>query len=136
MVLGGLVLALVFAQLTDAIVGARLAQALGQGPLPKRDHVVVCGVGRTGGRILEDLVAAGVPCIAVEREEGAVDAGRLRRLGVLLVVGDAASGETLDDLRLGSADAHGDDERRPGQPSVRAAGPGAGPGPARRPAPV
>ncbi len=103
MVLGGLVLALVFAQLTDAIVGARLAQALGQGPLPKRDHVVVCGVGRTGGRILEDLVAAGVPCIAVEREESAVDAGRLRRLGVPLVVGDAASGETLDDLRLGSA---------------------------------
>jgi len=103
MVLGGLVLALVFALLTDAIVGARLAQALGQGPLPKRDHVVVCGVGRTGGRILEDLVAAGVPCIAVEREESAVDAGRLRRLGVPMVVGDAASGETLDDLRLGSA---------------------------------
>ena len=103
MVLGGLVLALVFALLTDAIVGARLALALGQGPLPKRDHVVVCGVGRTGGRILEDLVAAGVPCIAVEREDGAVDAGRLRRLGVPLVVGDAASGETLDALRLGSA---------------------------------
>lgn len=103
MVLGGLVLALVFALLTDAIVGARLAQALGQGPLPKRHHVIVCGIGRTGGRIIEDLVKAEVPCVAVERKEDAGNTGLLRRLGVPLVVGDAASGETLDSLKLGSA---------------------------------
>ena len=103
MVLGGLALALVFALLTDAIVGARLAQALGHGPLPKRNHVIVCGLGRTGGRILENLVEAGVPCIAVERDEAAGNRALLRRLDVPLVLGDAAAGETLDGLRLGSA---------------------------------
>jgi Trk K+ transport system NAD-binding subunit len=103
MVLGGLVLALAFALLTDAIVGARLAQALGQGPLPKRHHVVVCGLGRTGGRILENLVEAGVTCVAVEREESTANRALLHRLGVPLVLGDAAAGETLDGLRLGSA---------------------------------
>lgn len=101
MVLGGVALALVFALLTDAIVGARLAQALGHGPLPKRDHVIVCGIGRTGGRIVEDLVEADVPCVAVERDEG--NTALLKRLGVPLVLGDAASGETLDSLRLESA---------------------------------
>jgi len=105
MVLGGLVLALVFALLTDAIVGARLAQALGHGPLPKRDHVIVCGIGQTGGRIVEDLVKADVPCVAVERDDGGGNSALLRRLGVPLILGDAASGETLDSLRLDSAQA-------------------------------
>ncbi len=103
MVLGGLALALVFALLTDAIVGARLAQALGQGPLPRRNHVIVCGIGRTGGRILENLVEAGVPCVAVERGEGAGNTALLRRLDIPLVLGDAAAGDTLEGLRLGSA---------------------------------
>ena len=103
MVLGGVTLALVFALLTDAIVGARLARALGHGPLPRRDHVIVCGIGRTGGRILEQLAEAGVPCVAVERADGTGNTALARRLGVPLVVGDAAAGDTLDGLRLDSA---------------------------------
>lgn len=103
MVLGGLVLALVFAVLIDAIIGARLTRALGQGPLPKRDHVVVCGAGKTGSRVIEALVEAGVPCVAVDRDVGGANATLLRRLGVPAVAGDVAAGETLDALRLDSA---------------------------------
>lgn len=101
--LGGLILALVFGLVTDAIVGVRVAQALGQHPVPRRDHVIVCGLGKTGGRIIEALVEAGVPCVAVERDEAAMDSALIKRLRVPLVVGDAASEETLDSLRLGSA---------------------------------
>lgn len=104
MILGALVLALVFALITDAIVGARLAQALGHGPLPKRDHVIVCGIGRTGKRVIEGLIEASVACVAVDRDED-VDSALLRQLGVPLVVGDVASAETLAGLRLGSAQA-------------------------------
>lgn len=100
---GGLVLALVFGLVTDAIVGVRVARALGQHPVPRRDHVIVCGFGKTGGRIIEALVEAGVPCVAVERDEAAIDSALIKRLRVPLVVGDAASEETLDGLRLGSA---------------------------------
>ena len=49
---GALTLALVFGLVTDAIVGARLVRALGQYPVPKRDHVVVCGVGTTGSTVI------------------------------------------------------------------------------------
>ena len=50
---GGLTLALAFGLVTDAIVGARLLRALGQYPMPRRDHVVVCGVSTTGTTIIE-----------------------------------------------------------------------------------
>jgi Trk K+ transport system NAD-binding subunit len=102
-IVGGLVLALVFGLVTAAIVGVRVAQALGQHPLPSRDYVIVCGLGRIGGRIIEALVEAGVPCVAVERDEAAIDSALIKRLRVPLVVGDASSEETLDSLRLGSA---------------------------------
>ena len=101
--LGALTLALVFGLVTDAIVGARLLRALGQYPVPKRDHVVVCGVGTTGSTIVEALAEAGVRCVAVERDEDALDAAFVKRLRLPVVIGDIASGTTLDGLRLGSA---------------------------------
>jgi Trk K+ transport system NAD-binding subunit len=100
---GALTLALAFGLVTDAIVGARLLRALGQYPVPKRDHVVVCGAGTTGSTIIEALSEAGVRCVAVERDEDALDAAFVKRLRLPVIIGDIASGTTLDGLRLGSA---------------------------------
>ena len=101
--LGALVLALTFGLVTDAIVGVRVARALGQYPMPRRDHVIVCGVGTTGTTIIEALDKAGVRCVAVERDEDALDAAFVKRLRLPVVIGDIAAGTTLDGLRLGSA---------------------------------
>lgn len=103
MLLGGLMLALVFALVTDAVVGARLTRALGQYPVPKRDHVVVCGAGRTGGLIVSALVEAGVPCVIVDRHEEEMDLALVRRHRIPVVLGDLASDETLVGLRLEAA---------------------------------
>ena len=97
---GALTLALAFGLVTDAIVGARLLRALGQYPMPRRDHVVVCGVGTTGSTIIEALDKAGVRCVAVERNEDALDAAFVKRLRLTVVIGDIAAGTTLDGLRL------------------------------------
>jgi TrkA-N domain len=61
MLLGGLIVAGLFALVTDAIVTARIARTLGELPRPRSDNAVVCGLGRVGFRIVQRLVAAGVP---------------------------------------------------------------------------
>jgi Trk K+ transport system NAD-binding subunit len=103
MLLGGLMLALVFALVTDAVVGARITRALGQYPAPKRDHVIVCGAGRTGGLVVQALVEAGVPCVIVDRDDEGVDMALVRRARIPVVLGDLGSEDTLAPLRLESA---------------------------------
>jgi Trk K+ transport system NAD-binding subunit len=103
MLFGGLILALVFALVTDAVVGARISRALGRYPVSKRGHVIVCGIGRTGRLIVQALVDAGVPCVIVDRDEAEVDMALVRRHRIPIVVGDPGSPATLDLLRLESA---------------------------------
>jgi Trk K+ transport system NAD-binding subunit len=100
MLIGALSLALVYALVTDAIVGVRLARSLGERPRPRRDHVVVLGLGRIGQRVVEDLVARGIPCIAVERNEHAAGVHAARRLRVPVVLADVTAPAVLDGLFL------------------------------------
>jgi Trk K+ transport system NAD-binding subunit len=100
MLLGALGLALIFALVTDAIVGARLARSLGERPLPRSDHVVVLGLGRVGQRVIRELVERRIPCIAVERNEAAPGVRAARHLRVPVVVADAAAPGMLDGLHL------------------------------------
>jgi len=67
MIFGALTVTILFALVADAIVGAQLARRFGSPPLPTRDHVIVCGLGNIGFRVVERLVACDVPCIAVEQ---------------------------------------------------------------------
>jgi Trk K+ transport system NAD-binding subunit len=103
MLLGGLVVAVLFALVTDAIVTARIARTLGELPRPRAGHAVVCGLGRVGFRIVQRLVAAGVPCVAVERNEDNPFLDATRRMGVPVLVDDASRRETLAPLRLPQA---------------------------------
>ena len=97
---GGLSVAIFYALVTDAVVGVRLARALGRFPLPKGDHVVVAGLGSVGSRVLRELCERGIPCAAVERREDSVGTGLARTLRVHTEVGDAASPNVLAGLRV------------------------------------
>ena len=103
MLLGGLIVAVLFALVTDAIVTARIARTLGELPRPRSNHAVVCGLGRVGFRIVQRLVAAGIPCVAVERSEDNPFLDATRRLGVPVLVDDASRRETLAPLRVPDA---------------------------------
>jgi voltage-gated potassium channel len=63
-----------------------------------RDHVVVCGVGRLGIRVIEQFVTAGVPVVAIEKDEADRFLPQARNLGVPVIVGDMK-----DDAILSSA---------------------------------
>ncbi len=103
MAVSAVLLACVLAVVTDVVVSSRIDRALGRFPRPHADHVVVCGLGRLGSRVLEALNELGVPCIAVERDTEAVGVAVARDLQVPVVFADARDPETLDRLHLDRA---------------------------------
>lgn len=89
--------------LTEGLVTTRIDQALGRFPRPVRDHVIVCGLGQAGTQVLVRLHQAGVPCIGIERSAEASGLVTARALEIPVVIGDARSPGTLEDLHLDRA---------------------------------
>jgi Trk K+ transport system NAD-binding subunit len=101
MLSGTAALAILFALITDALISARLARVLGANiPRGLHDHVVVCGLGNIGYRILEHLHNLGVPVVAAELQEANRYLPAVRRLGVPTLVADIRLPETLELLHV------------------------------------
>ena len=62
-----------------------------------RDHVIVAGLGHLGIRVLEQLVAAGVPAVALERSKTARFIGRANELNIPLLIRDMKEDQALID---------------------------------------
>jgi Trk K+ transport system NAD-binding subunit len=93
---GGIVLvALLTAVVVDSLIGARLQQVLGGVRGRPRNHVVVCGLGTVGGRVVELLNERGIAVVGIERDEDAPGVLTARRLRIPVIIGDTASEETL-----------------------------------------
>ncbi len=103
MLLGAALLAVSYAFITDLLVGARLARQAGAVPRRLRDHIVVCGLGTIGYRIVEQLAKLGVPVVAVELREDGPFIQPARALGVPILFANARQAETLEAARLGQA---------------------------------
>ena len=89
---------------TFAYIGGRAAQLIFVPQLLRRrrvnkkvqeteNHYVVCGFGRLGKPICEELAASNLPFVVVEKDAGKID--RLIELGCLCVHGDATQDEVL-----------------------------------------
>jgi len=104
MLSGTAALAILFALITDALISARLARVLGANiPRGLHDHVVVCGLGNIGYRMVEQLHDLGVPVVAAELQETNRYLPAVRRLGVPLLVADIRLPETLQTLHVEKA---------------------------------
>ena len=66
-------------------------------------HAVVCGLGRRGLMVIESLRQKGKSVVAVEKAPEPDAMERLHKLGVPLVIGDAARLDVLREARLDSA---------------------------------
>lgn len=66
-----------------------------------RDHVVLCGLGRTGLRIADRLEEGGAQIVGIDSDESKVEA--LRQRGMIAITGDATSDETLERAGLANA---------------------------------
>lgn len=103
MAVSAVLLASVLAFVTDMLVSSRIDRALGRFPRPRDDHVIVCGLGKAGSRILASLHELGVPCIGVEQNHDAVGVAIAQQLEIPVVFADARAPGTLDALNLQKA---------------------------------
>lgn len=99
MLLGATALAVLYALITDVLVGARLSGASILGTSNLHDHVVVCGLGNIGFRVVERLASMNVPVAACEVDGSGRHVDTVRRMEVPVLIADARLPQTL--LSLG-----------------------------------
>lgn len=96
--------------LTASIVEGDLRRAMWRTRMQKQiqkleDHVIVCGVGSTGCEVIAELLAAGVPFVAIDSSEEQLErmTRRFKNDKVRFLEGDATDDTVLRDSNLASA---------------------------------
>ena len=92
---GIILVALLTAVIVDSLIGARLSRVLGGVRGRPSDHVIVCGLGTVGARVLELLTERGVAVVGVEHSEAAPGVLTAHRLRIPVVIGDSSNEEIL-----------------------------------------
>jgi TrkA-N domain len=104
-IVGSMVLTLLSAAsftggLINRIVDSTLTGLIGRRAVPRRDHVVVVGLGQVGLRLCLLLRECAVPVVAVETDGEAENVGFARRERLPVVIGRGANPDVLRRLSL------------------------------------
>ncbi|MDZ8117107.1 potassium channel family protein [Pontiella agarivorans] len=67
-----------------------------------KQHIIICGYGRTGTRLVSEMMSAGKPFVVIDDNEDA--AKRMDQLGIPHIPGDATEEETLEQANLQQAE--------------------------------
>jgi len=102
---GAALLAAFTAIFTQYLLRARLGVALEQRRIPDGGHVVVCGLGNVGFRVVEELLKAGEEVVAIEPAREARFLASARRMGAAVITADATVLEVLQQARVATAKA-------------------------------
>ena len=102
---GTMLIALVFAAsftagLVNRVVERRLTGLIGRRAVPRRDHVVVVGLGEVGMKLCLLLRSCGVPVVAVEKEKEGTHIGVAHELGLPIVIGRGSDPSVMRRLSL------------------------------------
>ncbi|WBQ07480.1 NAD-binding protein [Kribbella sp. CA-293567] len=92
---GIVLMALLTAVIVDSLIGARLSRVIGGVRGRPRNHVIVCGLGTVGARVLEIMVERGIAVVGVEHDEDAPGVQTAHRLRIPVIIGDSSNEETL-----------------------------------------
>jgi Trk K+ transport system NAD-binding subunit len=75
--------------LTNYLLRAQLGGALEARRIPDGGHIIVCGIGNVGYRVVEELLEQGEKVVVIERSADNPFIATARRQGVPVIVGDA-----------------------------------------------
>jgi Trk K+ transport system NAD-binding subunit len=94
-ILGAALTAAFTAIVTNYLLRARLGGALEVRRLPDGGHVIICGLGNIGFRVVQELIQSETRVVAIERSGDNPFVTTARRLGAPVLVGDATVREVL-----------------------------------------
>jgi Trk K+ transport system NAD-binding subunit len=89
--------------LTNYLIRANLGAALELRRIPESGHIIVCGLGNVGFRVVQELRALGEPVVVIEQNVSNPFVPSARRLGAAVLFGNAAVSEVLRQARAATA---------------------------------
>ena len=89
--------------LIERLTSTRLTGLIGQRAVPRRDHVVVVGLGQVGMRLCLLLRECGIAVVALEADGEDESVGQARRLKLPVVIGKGANPQVMRRLSLDRA---------------------------------
>lgn len=96
---------IIFSLTIDRIIKKREQLSLGRKKYQYKDHIIVCGLGRLGYFIVEELLARGEKVLIIDADEHSSAIETFRRRGVSTYVGNARLLNTLQDTNVSEAKA-------------------------------
>jgi voltage-gated potassium channel len=105
-IIGVAIFGFLISNLTQALIETEIASALGRRKLFKdikqlSNHYILCGAGRVGVRIVDELQKKDVDFVVIERDESVAE--RLLAKGVLALIGDATDETVLEGAQVRTA---------------------------------
>ena len=108
LIFGGVgVMAYCLSRLAEFMFQRSITNVLGRRAMIKKlsqmkNHIIICGYGRTGSCVVDELQTAKKPFVVIEENEEHV--ARLEELGIPHLIGDATEEETLEEAHICEAD--------------------------------
>ncbi len=96
---------MIFSLTIDHLLKKRIQLSLGRKKYNIKNHIIVCGLGRLGYFIVEELLSRKEKVIVVEKNENSPHINYFRNLGADIYIGDARLQRVLSDVNIGHAQA-------------------------------
>jgi voltage-gated potassium channel Kch len=96
---------MIFSLTIDSLLRKRIQLALGRKKYHLDNHVIVCGLGRLGFFIVQELIQKNEKVIIIEQNENANHIDYFRQLGAEIYIGDGRLAKVLNDVNVKQAKA-------------------------------
>ncbi|MBI5535557.1 MAG: NAD-binding protein [Deltaproteobacteria bacterium] len=94
--LGAGLVGLVYGAMTERVLMGRLGMILHDRRIPRHGHVIVCGLGNIGIRVVEELYRMGIPVVAIEKNPDNSHIDAARRMKVPVIVSSSSAHGVLE----------------------------------------